>query len=53
MHIWKSADIFGCTQKWYVEGFALYQHLLFELYAPEIHEMIVYRHAEIIEYVKK
>ena len=30
-----------------------YNSLLFEIYAPEIYEMVVYKHTETIEYLKK
>ena len=30
-----------------------YYRLFFEIYAPKIYEMLVYKHTETIEYVKK
>ena len=47
MQIRKSINTF-CA-----DGFALKYCLPFEIYAPEIYEMFVYKHAETIEYVKK
>ena len=32
---------------------SFYNTFLFEIYAPEIYEMFVYKHIETIEYVKK
>ena len=48
MQIWKSANIFV----YYVEDFTLKQLLLFEIYAREVCEKLVYKHPETTEYVK-
>ena len=52
IQIWKSANIFVFVWKWYVEGFTLKHFLLFEIWAREICEKVVYKHSETIEYVK-
>ena len=53
MQILKSANIFVFIWKWYVEDFILKHILLFDKCAREICETFIYKHSEIIEYVKK
>ena len=52
MQIWKYANIFAFIWKQIVEDFTLKQLLLFEMCAHEMCEKFVYKHSEIIEYVK-
>ena len=52
MQIWKSANMFVFTWKWYVEEFTLKHVLRFEICAHEICEKFVYKHSETIEYIK-
>ena len=52
MQIWKSTNIFFFIRKWYVENFTLKHLSLFEICTCEICEKFVYKHSEIIEYVK-
>ena len=49
MQMWKSTNIFDFETK----GFTLKHCLIFEIYAPKVYKMFVYKHAETIEYVKK
>ena len=51
MQIWKFANVFVFMWKKYVEGFIL-KHLLFYICRSRICEKFVYKHSEIIEYVK-
>ena len=52
MQIWKSVNIFVFIWKKFAEDFPLKHHLLFEICAHEICEKFVYKHSDIIEYVK-
>ena len=52
MQIWKFANIFAFTWKWYVKDFTLKHLLLFEICAHEVCEKFVYKHSEALEYVK-
>ena len=45
----KSANIFCCTWKWYVEDFTLKHLLHFEICTRETCEKFVYKHSEAIE----
>ena len=47
--IWKSANIFDFTWKYFVEDFTLKHLLRFEICAREICEKFVYKHSETIE----
>ena len=49
MQIWKSADVFGFTWKWFIEDFTLKHHVHIEIWAREICENIAYKHSETIE----
>ena len=53
LQIWKSANIFGFTRKYYVEDFTLKHFLRFEIFAREIYEEFVCKHSEATEYDKK
>ena len=50
--IWKSANIFAFTWKYYVEDFTLKHFLRFDISALKICEKFVYKHIESIEYAK-
>ena len=52
MQIWKSANFFVFTRNYHVEDLTFKHLLLSEIYAREIWEKFVYKHAEIIEHVK-
>ena len=52
MQIWKSANIFVCIWKQYVEIFTLKHFLLLEICARELCEKLIYKHSEKIEYIK-
>ena len=52
MQVWKSANIFVFTWKWYVEDFTIKHLLRFEIWARELCDKFVYKHLETIEYVK-
>ena len=52
MQIWECANIFVFKLKQYVEDFTLKHILLFEIWAGEICEKLLYKHSETIEYVK-
>ena len=52
MQISKSVNIFVFIWKLHVEDFTLKHLLLFETYAHEICEKLVYKHTETTEYVK-
>ena len=51
-HIWKSRNIFVFIWKYYVEDHILKHLLLFEICTRKICEKFVYKHSEIIKYVK-
>ena len=48
MQIWKSANIFVCIWKQYVEDFKLKNVLLLEIREREICETFIYKHSETI-----
>ena len=52
MQIWKFANVFVFLWKKYVEGFTLKHLLPFKVSRSKICEKFVYKHSEIIEYVK-
>ena len=52
IQIWKSANIFCLHMKVICWRFALKHLLLFEICTRDICEKFVYKHSEIIEYVK-
>ena len=52
MQIWKCANIFVFILKQYAQDFTLKYLLIFEIWAGEICEKLVYKHSETIGYVK-
>ena len=53
MQIWKSPYMFLFIWKYYPENIAFLILIILELYTRKVCEMFVYKHTEIIEYVKK